>query len=152
MRWGTYSDALPPYNGNPEDAVFQSLMRWGTYSDNQQNDIDVEYERVSIAHALGNLFRQNSYQYNRYIGKIVSIAHALGNLFRLLSKANSQLIMTCFNRSCVGEPIPTAILGPSFFRRFSCFLLPFSCSSEPFFLICEGLVKVFKKPLFLISH
>ena len=35
-------------------------MRWGTYSDNRRGTSLLATKRVSIAHALGNLFRQET--------------------------------------------------------------------------------------------
>ena len=83
-------------------------MRWGTYSDKTGGRNLHESLQVSIAHALGNLFRlydrrlqltdccwfQSLMRWGTYSDRLivsalvnkalVSIAHALGNLFRPL--------------------------------------------------------------------
>ena len=107
---------------------FQSLMRWGTYSDPPLRLMIQQTRFVSIAHALGNLFRphqlaidlaadwqfQSLMRWGTYSDKVVT-------------QLNTWFI-TGFNRSCVGEPIPTNYLA------ISCSLtLGFnrSCVGEP---------------------
>ena len=56
-------------------------MRWGTYSDLLLVFMLFAACSVSIAHALGNLFRPLAV-FLYVVSVLVSIAHALGNLFR----------------------------------------------------------------------
>ena len=82
MRWGTYSALDIHLTKLIACNLFQSLMRWGTYSDMIAQAMTTETDKVSIAHALGNLFRLGQWSVKEHSFELVSIAHALGNLFR----------------------------------------------------------------------